>query len=83
MSTGTWLFFANNNSPIIVIPIFNVPIYMGVIALAINLTLVILLTPVFNLLGVKNGHDATTPSDYVEEMVPAEPVESKVEALST
>jgi len=81
MSVGTWQFFANNNSPIAVVPILNVPLYTAFTVLALNLALAIILTPVFNLLGAKNGNDTTTPSDYAEETAPVEPVESGIEAL--
>ena len=82
MIIGTWQFFANNSSPIAVVPILNVPLYTAVTVLILNLALAIILTPVFNLLGAKNGQDATVPSDFVEETVPVELVESGTKALS-
>jgi solute:Na+ symporter, SSS family len=81
MGVGTWLFFANNNKPIAVVPILNVPLYTALTVLVLNLVIAVILTPVFNLLGAKNGHDATIPSDYAEETAPVEPVEGGMEAL--
>jgi solute:Na+ symporter, SSS family len=82
MVIGTWEFFANNNSPTAVVPILNVPIYTAITVLVLNLVIAVILTPVFDLLGAKNGNDVTVPSDYEEETAPVEPVEAGVEALS-
>jgi SSS family solute:Na+ symporter len=81
MGVGTWQFVANNNSPTAVVPILNVPLYTAITALVLNLAIAILLTPVFNLLGAKNGNDATVPGDYAEETAPVEPTESGLKAL--
>jgi solute:Na+ symporter, SSS family len=82
MCIGTWQFLANNNSPIAVVPLLKVPLYTAVTVLVLNLAIAVVLTPVFNLLGAKNGADATAPSDYVEETAPVKPVEGRIEALS-
>lgn len=79
MSTGTWLFFSNNSSPIAVVPVLNVPLYTAVTVLVLNLAIALILTPIFNVLGAKNGQDATLPNDYLEETAPVEPVETGVE----
>ena len=81
MGIGTWLFFANNNSPTAIVPILNVRLYTAITVLALNLVLAVILTPVINLLGAKNGNDATIPDDYAEETAPVKPVEGGLEAL--
>src|SRR5262249_47222230 len=47
MSVGTWQFFANNNSPIAVVPILNVPLYTAFTVLTLNLAIAVVLTPIF------------------------------------
>lgn len=81
MGVGTWQFLANNNSPIAVVPILNVPLYTAISVLVLNLAIAVILTPVFNVFGAKNGDDATVPSDYAEEVAPVEGAESGLEAL--
>lgn len=70
MTIGTWQFFANNSSPIAVVPMLNVPLYTAFTVLAVNLVIAVILTPIFNLFGAKNGQDATKPDDYAEETAP-------------
>ena len=82
MGVGTWLFFANNNSPIAVVPVLNVSLYSGITALALNLVIVVVLTPLFNLLGAQNGRDTTTPDDYLEDTVAVEPIDSHSNRLA-
>jgi len=78
MGTGSWLFFGNNNSPTAVVPMLNVSLYTGITALALNLVIVVVLTPVFNLLGAGNGHDTTTPDDYLEKTIPVKPIDNNI-----
>ena len=40
------------------------PIYIGLIALVINLALSVVLTPVFQMLGLHTGRDETRPADF-------------------
>jgi SSS family solute:Na+ symporter len=41
-------------------------LYIGISGLIFNLLLVVILTPLFNLFGVRRGRDMTTPDDYRE-----------------
>ena len=43
---------------------FSLPLYVAVIALALNLLVCTALTPLFHLFRVRSGEDATTPADY-------------------
>jgi len=56
-----------------------IPVYIALAALILNLVLSIVLTPIFEAIGLKSGKDATTPADY--ESAPAETKESIKEAL--
>src|SRR6266849_4479305 len=56
-----------------------IPVYIALAALVLNLVLSIVLTPIFEAIGLKSGKDVTTPADY--ESAPAEPKESIKEAL--
>ena len=85
MILGTWMFFAAGNNP--TYPAINLgfmtlpTMYTAFTVLIVNLVLAVVLTPVFEAIGVRRGQDATSPSDYVEETAPAEPVETGREAL--
>jgi SSS family solute:Na+ symporter len=56
-----------------------IPIYAAFAALILNLVLSIVLTPIFEAIGLRSGKDVTTPADY--EYAPAEPAEPIEEAL--
>jgi solute:Na+ symporter, SSS family len=43
---------------------FNLPVYVAIIALATNLTISTVLTPILHFLQVPAGEDATTPLDF-------------------
>ena len=79
MIGGTLLFFAAGSKPSY--SIVGIPLYTAISMLALNLVLSLVLTPVFELLGARRGHDATSPSDYDEEQAPVESVEIGHEAL--
>lgn len=81
MIMGTWLFYANGNKPVAVVPLLNVPMYTAFTVLILNLVLAIILTPVFELIGAKRGKDSTEPSDYAEELVVVGHAETGLEAL--
>ena len=53
---------------------FSFPaMYIAFSMIVLNLVLAIILTPIFNVIGLRPGTDATAPSDYdVEERVPVE-----------
>jgi len=53
--------------------------YIAFSMIVLNLVLAIILTPIFNLIGMRRGKDATAPTDYDEEIL--EPVEAGKEAL--
>ena len=57
-------------------------LYSGITALALNLVIVVVLTPLFNLLGAQNGRDTTTPDDYLEDTVAVEPIDSHSNRLA-
>ncbi|HLZ62406.1 MAG TPA: sodium:solute symporter [Ktedonosporobacter sp.] len=77
--TGTVLFILAGNNPSY--PIMGFPIYSAFTALIINLVLVVVLTPIFEVVGARRGRDITSPADYDEELAPVEPVEAGREAL--
>jgi SSS family solute:Na+ symporter len=79
MITGTWLFIAAGNKP--TTAIFHIPIYIAVAVLILNLLIALILTPVFNLIGLGGGKDITQPADYDEETAPVESPEVVQEAL--
>ena len=53
--------------------------YIAFSMIVLNLVLAIILTPIFNVIGMRRGQDATSPTDYDEEI--REPVEAGKEAL--
>ncbi len=79
MILGTWQFFANGN--VSIAPLFGIRLYIAVTALLLNLVLAVVLTPVFEAIGVRRGRDVTVPADYEEERAPVEPIETGREAL--
>jgi solute:Na+ symporter, SSS family len=65
MIMGTGMFIAAGNKP--TMPIFGIPMYTAISALVINLVLAAILTPIFEVIGLRRGKDKTHPSDYDEE----------------
>jgi SSS family solute:Na+ symporter len=55
--------------------------YAAFSAFILNLLLAIILTPVFEAMGVRRGRDITKPTDYDEELAPVEPVETGRQVL--
>jgi SSS family solute:Na+ symporter len=67
LAVGTWMIVAQNFlSSIFVVSIggVNLPIYVAIVALAVNLLLSTALTPLLRFLQVRAGVDATTPTDF-------------------
>jgi SSS family solute:Na+ symporter len=67
MSVGTALVIANKfNSSVysFTFGTFTLPIYIAIIALAVNLVVTVVLTPLLQLVGIQDGEDVTTPADY-------------------
>src|SRR6266849_2851446 len=60
-------------------PIFGIPVYAAFAALIVNLVLAVVLTPIFEAIGLRSGKDVTTPADY--EYAPVESKEPIKEAL--
>ena len=82
MVMGTWMFIAAGDKPTMALPFVHIPLYTAITALVVNLLLALVLTPIFELLGLGRGKDATSPADYVEELAPVAAGESGREALS-
>jgi SSS family solute:Na+ symporter len=66
---GTSMLFAQNLlspswSPVVVMSFLNMPLYAAVPSLIVNVVLCVGLTPVFRLLGVVDGHDYTTVTEF-------------------
>jgi SSS family solute:Na+ symporter len=64
---GTWMVVQQNfGSSIFTLSVdgFHLPIYVAIIAVALNLLLCVALTPLFRFLQVRDGEDATTPADF-------------------
>jgi SSS family solute:Na+ symporter len=80
MVMGTGIFIANNYTSTIS-SIFGILVYAGMSALILNVLLSVILTPIFEAIGLKRGQDLTSPSDYALEDAPVEPVEVGREAL--
>ena len=79
---GTTLFFVAGLKTLYAISIFGVSLpamYIAFSMIILNLVLAIILTPIFNVIGLRRGQDATAPSDYNDEEVL--PVEVGREAL--
>ena len=80
MIVGTGMFVATGYKSTLY-PIFGVLLYVGISALILNLVVAVVLTPIFEAVGLRRGRDLTSPTDYEEEEAPVEPVEAGREAL--
>src|SRR5207302_6234215 len=83
MVLGTLMFIGAGFKAVFTISIGSISIhslYASFEAIIVNLILALVLTLIFNGIGLKRGTDSTTPSDYDEEV--ALPVEKGQEALS-
>jgi SSS family solute:Na+ symporter len=73
---GTIFFYAANLKSVYVISLgsFSFPaMYIAFSMIILNLALAIILTPIFNVIGLRRGADATSPTDYdTEERLPVE-----------
>ena len=73
---GTIFFYQANLKSVYVITIgsFSFPaMYIAFSMIVLNLILAIILTPIFNVIGLRRGRDTTAPADYdVEEALPVE-----------
>ncbi|MEO7019334.1 MAG: sodium:solute symporter, partial [Ktedonobacteraceae bacterium] len=72
MVAGTTMFILANLSSIYTVKIggFSLPpMYAAFTAVILNLVLVIVLTPVFEMIGAKRGADETSTTDYEDELV--------------
>ncbi|GCE20336.1 monocarboxylate uptake permease MctP [Dictyobacter kobayashii] len=80
MIAGTTMFILAGNKP--TMPILGIPIYIAVAVLLLNLLLAVVLTPIFEAVGLGRGQDSTQAADYDEEQAPVEASELGQEALS-
>jgi SSS family solute:Na+ symporter len=73
---GTIFFYQANLKSVYAITIgsFSLPgMYIAFSMIVLNLVLAIILTPIFNVIGLRRGRDITAPADYdVEEALPVE-----------
>ncbi len=73
---GTILFAAAGSKSVYAISIFGLSfpaMYTAFSMIVLNLVLAIVLTPIFNIIGLRGGRDATVPADYeTEETLPIE-----------
>ncbi len=73
---GTIFFYQANLKSVYAISIgsFSFPgMYIAFSMIVLNLVLAIILTPIFNVIGLRRGRDITAPADYdVEEVLPVE-----------
>ncbi len=79
---GTTLFFVAGLKSLFAISLFGITMptmYIAFSMLALNLILALILTPLFNVTGMRSGQDLTSPADYNDEE--ALPVEVGGEAL--
>ena len=79
---GTIFFYQAGLKSVYVITLgsFSFPaMYIAFSMIVLNLVLAIILTPIFNVIGLRQGKDATSPADYDTEE--ALPVEAGREAL--
>ncbi len=86
MISGTWMFIATGLTATVASfsiggLVLSPPMYQAVSALIVNLVLSVILTPIFEAIGARRGQDITSPADYDDETVGAEPVEAGKEAL--
>jgi SSS family solute:Na+ symporter len=71
MVLGTLIFIAAGFKAVYTISIGSLsipPMYAAFAAIIVNLLLAILLTPIFNGIGLKRGVDSTQPTDYDDEV---------------
>jgi solute:Na+ symporter, SSS family len=83
MVLGTLMFIGAGLKAVYTISIGSLsipPMYAAFAAIIVNLILAIVLTPIFNGIGLKRGTDSTKPADYDAEVVL--PEEEGQEALS-
>jgi solute:Na+ symporter, SSS family len=89
MIVGTWMAVAQNFQSSVYTLSFGgitLPVYSALAALVVNLFLSITLTLLLHVLGVANGHDATTPADFEAHPVPVSQevlVSSQISRYST
>jgi SSS family solute:Na+ symporter len=79
---GTTLFFVAGLKTLYAISLFGISLptmYIAFSMVVLNLILAIILTPIFNVTGMRRGKDLTLPADYEEEETL--PVEAGKEAL--
>ncbi len=73
---GTIFFYQANLKSVYAITLgsFSFPgMYIAFSMIVLNLVLAIILTPIFNVIGLRRGRDTTAPADYdVEEALPVE-----------
>ena len=76
MVLGTLMFIGAGFKAVYTISIGSLsipPMYAAFAAIIVNLILAIILTPIFNGIGLKRGEDSTQPTDYdVEVELPEE-----------
>lgn len=75
---GTWLIVAHNflsSIATIGLGAFRAPIYVAIIALAVNLLLSVTLTLLFHFFQVRSGEDTTSPADFEAHPVAGSHVE--------
>ncbi|HLI09126.1 MAG TPA: sodium:solute symporter [Ktedonobacteraceae bacterium] len=81
---GTIFFYAAGLKSVYVVTIGGLSfpaMYIAFSMIILNLVLAIILTPIFNAIGLRGGQDKTTAEDYDVEEAPVEPKESLREAL--
>jgi len=73
---GTIFFYQAGLKSVYVIALgsFHFPaMYIAFSMIVLNLVLAIILTPIFNVIGLRQGKDVTSPADYdTEEGLPVE-----------
>jgi hypothetical protein len=71
MTLGTWMMVSQNFTSVFPLTIggTNIPVYSAFAAIVVNLTLCVILTPIFRIIGLREGQDATLPSDYQAQPV--------------
>jgi SSS family solute:Na+ symporter len=80
MVMGTAIVISNHFASTIA-PVFGILFYAGFSALILNVLLSVVLTPIFEAIGLKSGRDLTVPSDYDVADAPVETPEVGREAL--
>jgi SSS family solute:Na+ symporter len=69
MVTGTWISVSQNFASVSPFALggFSFPIYVGLIALTVNLCTSGILTLIFDAVGIARGQEVTTPQDFEEQ----------------